>query len=144
MIPMCSWWIALQLHFYICPYFIISYKFNRVFAMGLSGKTACKNIIMNYGRLLLLLLYHHCGTSILFCSWWKGLFLDDPNSPLAGFEIYHDTAHSLGKALDDVMSSKTVKLVSFANIMTSWELLGRGSFRKYSKVPARTHLLLSK
>ena len=31
------------------------------------------------------------------------------------------------------MSSKTVKLVSFANIKTSWELLGRGSFSKVFK-----------
>jgi hypothetical protein len=72
--------------------------------------------------------------------WWKGLFLNDDKSPLAGFDISHDTAQALGAALDQVMSAKSVTLLNFAHITTSWSLLGQGSFSKvyegkYKHVP---------
>jgi hypothetical protein len=67
---------------------------------------------------------------LLCFRWWKGLFLQDEQSPLAGFDINNDIAQSLGSALDQVMTSKSVTLLNFAHIETSWSLLGQGSFSK--------------
>lgn len=80
--------------------------------------------------------------------WWKGLFLEDDNSPLAGFDINHDTAQSLGSALDQVMSSKSVTLLNFAHVHTAWGLLGQGSFSKvyrgtYKLVPCAIKVMYS-
>ena len=96
---------------------------------------------------------YNCYVPLYICNvgtlrWWKGLFLKDDQSPLAGFDINHDTAQSLGFALDQVMSAKSVTLLNFAHVSTTWRLLGQGSFSKvfkgtYKHVPCAIKVMYS-
>lgn len=56
--------------------------------------------------------------------------MEDLNSPLLGIDLNNHTAQALGNALDKLSSSKAAKLVNFAHVQTSWQLLGQGSFSK--------------